>query len=273
MRSKGTLTGGIVLILIGIALLVEAFLPGAWALVPIGLGLAFLVAAGIHRVGGLAIPGALLSGVGTLLLWQSSTGWWASWLYLWPVVLGALGVGFVVANLLGMGGRKVRALGWIWIVETGAAVVGLIALRILVPPLFSWALIVVGLGAMLLLSAVLAGVAGLAIPGTILSVLGGMLYGQNATGLWESWSYLWPLVPGSVGLGLVLANALGMGGRAVRRTGWSLIGWHLVVAAVFGLFNAADGRLIRFWPLTLVLAGLMVLSYALRKPDKSLGKA
>ena len=272
MRFKGNLTGGMVLILIGIALLIEAFLPGAWALIPIGFGLAFLLAAGIHRVGGLAIPGALLSGVGALLLWQSWTGWWASWLYLWPLVLGALGVGFVVANLLGMGGKKVRALGLIWIVEAGAAVAGLIALRVLVPPLFSWALIVAGLGAMLLLSAVLAGVPGLAIPGTILSVLGAILYGQNATGLWESWSYLWPLVPGSVGLGLVLANALGLGGRAVRRTGWSLIGWHLVVAMTFALFFAADGRLIRFWPLTLVLAGLAVLSCALRKPDRFLGK-
>ena len=272
MKCRGSLTVGLILIFIGVALTIEAFLPGAWALIPIGFGVVFLLAASIHRVGGLAIPGAILSGVGAMLLWQSWTGWWSSWLYLWPLVLGALGAGFVMANLLGMGGKKVRALGLIWMAEAGAAVVGLIALRVLLPPLFSWALIVAGLGAMLLLSAVLAGVPGLAIPGAILGVLGAMLYGQNATGLWESWSYLWPLVSGSVGLGLVLANALGMGGRAVRRTGWALIGWHLVVAMVFAFFFAFNGLLIRFWPLALVLVGLAVLVRALRTPDKFLGK-
>ena len=88
MKLKGHLTCGMILILIGIALLIEAFLPGAWALIPIGFGVAFLLAAVIHRVGGLAIPGAILSGVGALLLWQSWTGWWASWLYVWPLVVG-----------------------------------------------------------------------------------------------------------------------------------------------------------------------------------------
>jgi hypothetical protein len=157
--------------------------------------------------------------------------------------------------------------------EAGIAVAGLIALRIFLPPLFSWALIILGLGAMLFVSAVLAGVPGLAIPGSILGVLGAMLFAQNATGLWESWSYLWPLVPGSVGIGLVLANTLGMGGRAVRRTGWSLIGWHLVVAMVFAFFFAFDGRLMRLWPLALVLAGLGLLARsALRRPDTVVGK-
>jgi len=273
MKYRGSITGGLVLILIGVALTIEMFLPGAWALIPIGFGLVFMLAAGIHRVGGLAIPGAILSVVGAMLLWQSWSGWWSSWLYLWPLVLAALGIGFVMGNLLGMGGKKVRALGLVWMAEAGIAVAGLIALRIFLPPLFSWALIILGLGAMLFVSAVLAGVPGLAIPGSILGVLGAMLYAQNATGLWESWSYLWPLVPGSVGIGLVLANTLGMGGRAVRRTGWSLIGWHLVVAMVFAFFFAFDGRLMRLWPLALVLAGLGLLARsALRRPDTVVGK-
>jgi len=274
MKYNGSITGGLVLILIGIALTIEMFLPGAWALIPIGFGVVFVVAAGIHRVGGLAIPGTILSVVGGMLLWQSWSGWWSSWLYLWPLVPGALGAGFVLGNLLGMGGKKVRTLGLVWMVEAGAAVAGLFYLKVFFPALFSWALIVVGLGAMLFLSAVLAGVPGLAIPGSILGVVGAMLYAQSKTGLWESWSYLWPLVPGSVGIGLVLANALGMGGRAVRRTGWSLIGWHLVVAMVFAFFFAFDGRLVHLWPLALVLAGLgLLVRSVLRKPDTVVGKA
>ena len=119
MRYKGSITGGLVLILIGVALTIEMFLPGAWALIPIGFGVVFMLAAGIHRVGGLAIPGAILSMVGAMLLWQSWSGWWSSWLYLWPLVPGALGVGFVMGNLLGMGGTKVRTLGLVWMAEAG----------------------------------------------------------------------------------------------------------------------------------------------------------
>ena len=51
------------------------------------------------------------------------------------------------------------------------------------------------------------------------------------------------------------------------------MGWHLVVTMVFATFFAYDGRLIRFWPLALVVVGLAVLVRALRAPDRLVGKA
>jgi hypothetical protein len=260
MKDRCILTGGVALILLGLALLFQAVFPSTWAMVLIGLGTAFLVAAAVHHLGALAIPGAIIGGVGALLLWQSVTGNWASWLVLWPLVPGTMGAGFVLANLLGMGGAKIRLVGWVWMVEAVVMVVALSALRVLFPFWFSWALILVGLGAMFLLAAVLAGVPAKAIPGAIVGGLGLMLYWQNATGDWESWSYAWPLVPAFVGLGLVVANALGMGGRAVRRVGWSLVGWHLAVALMFAAFFALDGRFAHLWPLVLVFLGLWVLA-------------
>ena len=259
MKDRCVLTGGVSLILLGLSLLFQAVFPSAWAVILIGIGTAFLVAAAVHHLGALAIPGAIVGGLGALLFWQSMTGNWASWLTLWPLVPGMMGVGFVLANLLGMGGPKVRLVGWVWIVEAVAMVVALSALRALFPFWFSWALILVGLGAMLLLAAVLTGVPAKAIPGAIIGGLGLMLYWQNATGYWESWSYAWPLVPAFVGLGLVVANALGLGGRAVRKVGWSLIGWSLATALVFATFFAFEGRFVRLWPLTLVFVGVWAL--------------
>ncbi|MBN1583754.1 MAG: hypothetical protein JXA89_23815, partial [Anaerolineae bacterium] len=123
----------------------------------------------------------------------------------------------------------------------------------------TWPFILIGLGTMLLLAAALTGVAAKAIPGVIVGGLGWLLCWQNLTGAWASWAYAWALIPCFVGLGLVFANLLGMGNRPVRKVGWSLIDWSLVALAVFTLFFAFDGMLIRFWPVLLILLGAGVL--------------
>ncbi len=56
-------------------------------------GAAFLYAAltGDRSRAGLAVPGAMVTGTGVILLYQSLTGHWASWAYIWalyPVFLG-----------------------------------------------------------------------------------------------------------------------------------------------------------------------------------------
>ena len=108
MKHKGKLTGGITLILLGLYFLVQQFHCNAWPLLLIGIGGLFLFAAMHHRIGGLAIPGAIVGGLGVLLGWQALTGDWASWFYTWPLVPGLVGLGLIIAHMLGMGGRRVR---------------------------------------------------------------------------------------------------------------------------------------------------------------------
>ncbi len=45
-------------------------------------------------------------------------------------------------------------------------------------------------------------VAGLAVPGTVITGTGLILFYQNVTGHWESWAYIWTLYPLFVGLAL-----------------------------------------------------------------------
>ena len=60
MKNKGVVIGGITLILVGIALLVQTLLPYTWPLIAICVGVAFLSAAASYRLCALAIPGTSL---------------------------------------------------------------------------------------------------------------------------------------------------------------------------------------------------------------------
>lgn len=125
---------------------------------------------------------------------------------------------------------------------------------------FSWPLIIVGIGALLLMIGLLTGVPAMAVPACIVGSIGGLLYWQNATGNWESWAYVWTLIPGFVGVGIILSGLLGGETRqAVRGGGW-LILISLVLFAVFGSFFGALGLVGRYWPVLLIALGLLMLA-------------
>ena len=77
----------------------------------------------------------------------------------------------------------------------------------------SWPLIVVAVGVGLLVLGLLVGAPDMAIPAVIVGGIGGILYYQNLCGNWASWSYLWTLIPGFSGIGMLLANLLGARGE------------------------------------------------------------
>src|SRR4030067_55707 len=82
----------------------------------------------------------------------------------------------------------------------------------------TWPLIVIAVGVGLLLMGLMTGAPGMAVPALIVGGIGGILYWQNATGQWMTWSFAWALIPGFAGLGTILAAPLGAGGwRAVSR--------------------------------------------------------
>lgn len=110
--------------------------------------------------------------------------------------------------------------------------------------------------------------AGLAIPGAIAAASGAVLAFQNATGLWQTWAYLWPLVgPGAVGVGLAIFGAR-TGNARVRTVGGRLALAGLVIAAVLGVFfelvvglSGPLGPVVGgvLWPVALIAAGLWLI--------------
>ena len=123
---------------------------------------------------------------------------------------------------------------------------------------FSWPLIIVGVGALLLIIGLLTGTPGMAVPACIVAGVGGLLYWQNQTGNWASWSYAWALIPGFVGVGSALAGLLGGKGKEVR-DGLQLVLISLILFAIFGSFLGAPWRIAKYWPILLILLGLISL--------------
>lgn len=122
----------------------------------------------------------------------------------------------------------------------------------------SWPLIVVAVGVGLLILGLLVGAPEMAIPAVIVGGIGGILYYQNLTGNWTSWSYLWTLIPGFSGIGMLFANILGARGEHTLRSALDTIGTSLVMFVIFGAFFGAFKMLGDYWPLLLVAAGVLL---------------
>ncbi len=127
----------------------------------------------------------------------------------------------------------------------------------------NWPLIIIGVGLLLLIIGLLTGAPAMAVPACIVGGIGGILYVQNATGNWESWSYAWTLIPGFVGVGVMLSGLLsGQGSKAIQEGGGSIL-VSLVLFAIFGsLFGAADFA-IPIWPVMLIAVGVIMLIRAI----------
>lgn len=124
---------------------------------------------------------------------------------------------------------------------------------------FSWPWIIIGVGVVMLLIGLLSGVPDLAVPACIIGGIGGLLYWQNATGNWDSWSYAWSLIPGFVGVGVILSGLFG--GKVLKslREGGNLILISLILFVIFAAFLGGPNLLGDYWPVLLILLGLWVL--------------
>jgi len=108
--------------------------------------------------------------------------------------------------------------------------------------------------------------AGLAVPGTVITGTGLILFYQNLTGHWESWAYIWTLYPLFVGLALrFMAQRTGDEGtqkasRILMRIG--AIGF-MVGAIFFELMIFGNGGIFGNWALPVLLVaigGFMLMS-------------
>lgn len=130
-----------------------------------------------------------------------------------------------------------------------------------------WPLINVGIGLLFFVGMFLGGKATgpLAIPGAIFITVGLVLFFQNLTGAWETWSYAWGLIVAAVGIGLYIYGAWSEqpgskeAGWAVTRTGLTLfLAFGLIFELVFSIFNISNRPVTLFFPLALVLVGILL---------------
>lgn len=121
-----------------------------------------------------------------------------------------------------------------------------------------WPLLIVAVGGFFLLGA-LFGTPDLATPGSIIAGIGGILYYQNLTGNWASWAFVWTLIPGFAGVGIVLSALMGRRGRGQLREGSRLIGISLILFFIFAAFFNGLGNIGNYWPVLLIAAGVWML--------------
>lgn len=133
---------------------------------------------------------------------------------------------------------------------------------------FSWPVIVMLVGAGLLLLGLLVGAPEMAVPAFIVGGIGGILYYQNMSGNWGSWAYLWTLIPGFSGLGILAAWLFGARAKHSVRSGLDAIGSSLVLFIIFGAIFGAFKPLGPYWPVLLIVAGLVIGARALIKGRK-----
>lgn len=130
-----------------------------------------------------------------------------------------------------------------------------------------WPFIIIGVGILFFVGMLAGGrsVSGLAIPGTIITTIGLMLFYQNITNHWESWSYGWTVILMSVGLGIFI---MGLWGQSVtqRTAGLRVLRIGLIMFFIFGAFfeliftsGMSFGLRSIIFPVALILLGLYLV--------------
>jgi len=126
-----------------------------------------------------------------------------------------------------------------------------------------WPFIIIGFGALFFVGMFLLGksFAWMAIPGSIIVANGLMLFLQNLTGHWETWSYSWTVIIMSIGAGIYIMGAW-QGDASRRRAGVKLFEVGAVLFVIFGAFfeiifslGAPDGLREYVFPVALLLLG------------------
>ena len=109
MKNRGQLAVGIVLILLGVLFIAQKQLPvlgpwvemySAWPLNMLAIGALILLIGLLLGAPGLAVPAAIVAGVGGILYYQKITEDYSSWSYMWTLIIVSIGVGTTLSGLL-----------------------------------------------------------------------------------------------------------------------------------------------------------------------------
>ncbi len=91
-------------------------------------------------------------------------------------------------------------------------------------------------GVLILVIGLLTGAPGMAVPASIVAGIGGILFYQDRVGDYASWSYMWTLIPGFVGVGTILTGLLGEHTAKNLSSGLRMLVFSAVLFLVFGTF-------------------------------------
>jgi hypothetical protein len=220
-----------------------------------GRRFSLLVGITLILIGGLSLAFTLVMPRLGMRAWA-----WGAW-QLWPLVVVAAGLLFVVSPLL-VRGR--RGLGGLFIPGVPLLTTGGILLYASVLDAWHawewlWPLEVLAVAAGFLLAAVYMRAIWLLFPAIVVGANGALLQFCAVTGLWENWAVLWAVEPLSVGLAFLLIN--------VRQRAHGL--FIAAAAGLIGMTAVFPGWLLvnALGPAILVLAGVLMLAHSLvRRP-------
>lgn len=134
---------------------------------------------------------------------------------------------------------------------------------------FTWPMWTIGAGLLVLLIGLITSAPGMAVPASIIAGIGGILYYQDLTGDFASWSYMWALIPGFVGVGSILAGLLGENTRKNLAHGLRLIVTSVVLFLIFATFFGGLSILGEYGlPIVLILLGIYVLARGFMRSGK-----
>lgn len=114
-QNRSTLFLGLLLILLGAWLIVTRQVPSIrewldanflWPMWVIGAGGLILLIGLINGNPGMAVPAAIVAGIGGILYYQELNQNYGSWAYMWTLIPGFVGVGSILAGLLGENTRR-----------------------------------------------------------------------------------------------------------------------------------------------------------------------
>ncbi|MDQ3007623.1 MAG: hypothetical protein M3R47_19860 [Chloroflexota bacterium] len=127
-----------------------------------------------------------------------------------------------------------------------------------------WPFFIIGVGVLFFVGMYTGGkqAAGLAIPGSTFTFIGLMLFLQNLTGYWESWSYGWTVILIAVGVGIYIMGRY-TENQGQRESGARLIKIGAILFVVFGgffemIFNSFAFSKFLF-PVALILVGMYLI--------------
>jgi len=107
-QRRSNLVLGFLLIAGGLVFLASRIIPGfelvlsfSWPWIIIGVGAALLLLGLLIGVPEMAIPACIVSGVGGILYYQWTSGNWESWAYAWALIPVFVGIGMILAALIG----------------------------------------------------------------------------------------------------------------------------------------------------------------------------
>ena len=136
-----------------------------------------------------------------------------------------------------------------------------------------WPVNMLLIGGVIFILGLVLGQPGMSVPAAIVAGLGGIFYYQDATGNFASWSYMWALIPGVIGVGTIVAGLLGENTAQNLKHGLNMVVISAVLFLVFSSFFGGWELLGNYGPsILLILLGLWVLGSGLFRTFRNKGE-